>query len=151
MSKTQKVMALVAALLFLVSALVTGCSNGGEESGADEQDYRIKIFSGGNLTTSLNLTQLQSLPNVSLSAFGKSEEGPTLLLVLELAGVKEFTKVTVVGMVRGRLASGELTLNRDEITGDVILDFTNRGTTKLAGAQIPEDDWIIDVTEIRTE
>jgi hypothetical protein len=149
MKKTMKILLVMVLTVFTLS-LGAGCSGETGKPSAEEE-YSIKIISEGEQVTSLNLTKLQSLPTVSLSAFGKSEEGPTLLSVLKLAGINEFSKVTVIGMVRGRIATGELTLTRSEITDEVILDFTNRGTTKLAGAQIPEDNWIIDVTEIRLE
>jgi hypothetical protein len=118
---------------------------------ADTGDYRINIVYHGESFTALSLAQLQTLPKISLNAFNKSEEGPTLLSALELAGVKDFTALTVIGMLRGRIASGELTLMRNEITNEVILDFSNHGTAKLAGPNIPEDNWIIDVSEMRIE
>jgi hypothetical protein len=147
--KMLKIICLFVGLFAFTTGLVTGCSDTTGDSA--EEDYHINFILKDTQVASLNLSQLQSLPKVSLSAFGKSEEGPTLLSVLELAGINEFNTITVIGMVKGRVASGELTLTRSEITDEVILDFTNRGTTKLAGAQIPEDNWIIDVTEMRLE
>jgi hypothetical protein len=147
--KMLKIICLFVGLFAFTTGLVTGCSDTTVDSA--EEDYHINFILKDTQVASLNLSQLQSLPKVSLSAFGKSEEGPTLLSVLELAGINEFNTITVIGMVKGRVASGELTLTRSEITDEVILDFTNRGTTKLAGAQIPEDNWIIDVTEMRLE
>jgi hypothetical protein len=153
---TQKLYLFLSLLLILFALpLVIGCSaktvTPTETSPTGEAGYHIKFFLKDKQVASLGITELQTLPKVSLSAFSVSEEGPTLLSVLELAGIKEFTKVQITGMVRGRIASAQLTLNRDEITPEVILDFTNRGTAKLAGAKIPQDNWVIDVSEIRAE
>jgi hypothetical protein len=151
MRKMLKVTPIITGLIILISLFITGCSSDTGEPLTEEDGYSIKILSGSKQIASLSLSELQSLPKVSLTAYGKSEEGPTLPSVLELAGVEEYTKVTVIGMVRGRIASAELTLTRSEITDEVILDFSNRGTCKLAGATIPDDNWIIDVEEMRLE
>jgi len=133
----------------VVAALATGCAK--STSGTTEPGYLVKVTVKGAPAASLTIAQLQDLPKVSLDAYGKSEEGPTLLSALDLAGVKDFSKITISGLMKGRVASAELTLTRDQVTGTVILDFTNRGTVKLAGADIPEDNWIIDVTELKVE
>ena len=117
-----------------------------------ETGYQIKVFSKGQQVASLGLTQLHSLPEVTIEMGGDSPgSGPTLQSVLELAGIQEYSKVTISGMVRGRIATAELTLHRAEITDEVLLDFTNQGKTKLCGKQIPQSNWIVDVTEIRAE
>jgi hypothetical protein len=94
---------------------------------------------------------MSSLPKVTVTAYGKTEEGPTLQSVLGLAGIEDFNTLTVKGMLRGRVATGELTLKPADVLGGAILDFSNRGTAKVAGANIPEDNWIIDVSEIWAE
>jgi hypothetical protein len=153
--KRLRNLSLVALLLAVTITLFAGCS--GQPDATDTappgsgESYQIKVVLPDKQVVFLGLSELQILPKVSITAYGKSEEGPTLLSALDLAGVKEFNKVTVVGMLRGRVASGELTLNRSEVTSEVILDFTNRGTAKLSGSQIPEDNWIIDVSEMRVE
>jgi hypothetical protein len=142
-----------AALLLIA---LCGCSGAADTSNntttpAADAGYQIKITLKDGQITYLGLPELQTLPTVQMEAYGKSEEGPTFLSALELAGVSDFSKVTISGMLRGRVATGEITLSRAEVTEDVILDFSNRGTTKLAGPEIPEDNWIIDVAEISIE
>ena len=100
---------------------------------------------------SLGLTELHTLPEVNLNIAGKTEAGPTLSSVLELAGIKNFSEIKVSGMLKGRLATGELTLKPSDINSDVILSYNNQGKTKLCGKEIPDSNWIIDVAEIRSE
>lgn len=117
----------------------------------EETGYRIKVMQNGKQIALLSLTQLQTLPAVTFSAYQRTETGPTLLSVLKLAGIDSFSKITISGMLRGRVATGELTLARNEVTDEVILDFSNQGTAKLAGSEIPFDNWIIDVSEMGVE
>lgn len=156
MNKKQAVILVSSAVCILAAVMIAGCSSRSTDvsTAAASQTaagYKVVFFLNGQQVASLGLEQLQTLPKVSLALADRSEEGPTLLSVLELAGIKEFSKLTVVGMVRGRVATAELELQRSQVTEDLILDFTNRGTTKLAGAQLSEDKWVIDVAEIRAE
>jgi hypothetical protein len=152
MNRICKVIRLTAVLIpaLLVSGFACSASTGGSDN-TSAAEYAIKVFRNNKQIASLDIAKLQTLPKIPLTASGKSEEGPTLLSALELAGIKDFNKITVSGMIRGRIATTELTLTRAEVTPDVILDFSNRGTAKLAGDSIPFDNWVIDVSEIRIE
>jgi len=46
---------------------------------------------------------------------------------------------------------GLLVLERDQLTGDVVLDFANRGTVKIAGPDIAWADRVRDITELEVE
>ena len=118
-----------------------------------ETGYHIKFFQNGQQVASLGLEELHSLPEMTLNipGSGSTEQGPTLSSVLELAGITDFSKITVTGMLKGRIATAELTLDRTEITEEVMFDFNNQGKTKLCGARIPDSNWIIDVAEIYAE
>ena len=149
-------------ILFTSLILSISCADGTVSSissdsstttSTSDTGYHISFFLNGKQVASLGLIELHTLPEVTLSipGAGSDEQGPTLLSVLELAGIKNFSKVTISGMLKGRIATGELTLNRGDITGEVILDFNNQGKTKLCGSQIPDSNWIIDVAEIHAE
>lgn len=111
-------------------------------------EYAIKVFWNGQQVALLSFDDLLQLPQIDVVADGKPQEGPTLLSVLQLAGIREFSQVKASGLCRGRIASAELVLNRADITDEVILDKTNIGTTKLCGPDIPYNNWIIDVNEL---
>ncbi len=150
---TAIVLILASSLLFVTCANDTSAPSASTNvTSANETGYQIKFFLKGQQVASLGITELHSLPEVAIEMGGDTPEtGPTLQSVLDLAGIKEYSKVTVSGMLKGRIATGELALQRSEITNDVILDFNNQGKTKLCGKQIPESNWIIDVAEIRAE
>jgi hypothetical protein len=143
------------------STLTAGCAaraNSGSaatsspaSTSTEQAGYHINVLQNGRQTGSLSLAQLKTLPTVTFNAYQRTETGPTLLSALKLAGIDSFARITVSGMLRGRVATGELSLNRNDITDEVILDFSNEGKAKLAGSKIPFDNWIIDVSEVRVE
>jgi hypothetical protein len=150
---------LIAALCLIPLLLLVACGNNEATSSqsttistVSSSGYKIKIFSENQLITSLGIEELQSLPQVSVDVGSDTPaNGPTLQSVLEKAGTKEFTEVTVIGMSKGRIATAETTLQKADITPEVVLDFNKQGKTKLCGIRILQDKWIIDVSEIRAE
>ena len=153
-------LSLIISLFILSVSFITGCSS----STADNETslkvpgtsaliptgagYSIQVFSAEIQIGTLTLEALSDLDKIKFTADGKNEEGPTLMSVLSLVGISSFEEITVCGFTRGRLATAELTLKWAQINDRVILDFSNQGTCKLAGADIPTNDWIIDVTKM---
>ncbi|MBI5353894.1 MAG: hypothetical protein HZB50_14730 [Chloroflexi bacterium] len=90
----------------------------------------------------VTLDAVKALPLAQLSVEGKMEEGPYLLDVLALAGVKEFTEITLTG------SSNPVTLRFAQVDNNTILDFNNHGAMKLATTYIPKPQWTKDVAEI---
>jgi hypothetical protein len=88
---------------------------------------------------------LKALPLANIQVKGKVEEGPKLMDILAAAGVTDFTAVTLTG------SNGSITLPREQVDDQTILDFTNRGTVKLASTYVPKDDWIKDITRIEVK
>jgi hypothetical protein len=150
----------VITVLGLLYMPVLGCTKGTEtiktpasiSTGTTKIDtgnkYTIKVFSNDEQIASLSLDDVLKLQQVAETADGKEQEGPTLLSVLELAGVREFSEVKVEGLTKGRIASAELILSKGQITDRVILDRTNKGTTKLCSPDIAANNWIIDVDKL---
>ncbi len=88
---------------------------------------------------------LKQMPLAQVTVEGKVEEGVKLLDVLAEAGVTDFEKVTLTGN------NGSMTLTRDQVNDEAILDFTNHGTVKQSATNVPKADWIKDITEIKVE
>ena len=134
-------------------ATTTSSSSIDNATNTNSTEYRIKFFLNDEQVSSLGLSDLHNLPEVTLTIAGthSDETGPTLSSVLKLAGIQNYNKVTIKGMLKGRIATGELTLNKSEVTDNVMFDFNNQGKTKLCGTNIPEANWIIDVSEIYIE
>jgi hypothetical protein len=154
MSRIVRLMLAVAIVLMALAAFTAGCSsnsNSSEDSNNDSsstKEYSIEISRNGQHVTDVTLYQLHALPEVSFEAKGTTQTGPSLLSVLQYAGITDFTKATVSGLSKGRVASAEKTLNRADIDDQVILEFNNQGKTKLAAPSIPDNEWIIDVEAI---
>ena len=90
----------------------------------------------------ITLDQLKSLPLAQLTVDGKTEEGPKLMDVLALAGVTDFSEVSLEG------SSSPATLTREQVDDNTILDFNNHGTLKLATTYIPKANWTKDISKI---
>jgi len=88
---------------------------------------------------------LKQLPLATIRVEGKIEEGPKLMDILTAAGVTSFSEVTLTGN------NGSITLPQAQVDDNTILDFTNRGTVKLASTYVPKADWIKDITEIEVK
>ena len=159
MSKGVKIVSLLILTTVLCFSFLVSCASksststsvNGTQTTTDTSSYQIEILDNNQQVASVSLAQLHALPSVTLTLDGKSEVGPTLSAVLELAGIKDFSQITVSGMLKGRLATGQLTLKPSDITDQVILSYNNVGKTKLCGTQIPDSNWIIDVAEIEAQ
>jgi hypothetical protein len=150
---------MLAAAIAVTSLVVftAGCSsdnNSSEDTNNDEsstQEYSVEITLNDQHVADVTLSQLHTLPEVSFTANEKTQTGPTLLSVLQYAGITEFSQVKVSGWSKGRVATAELPLDKADITDQVILEFNNQGKTKLAAPTIPDSDWIVDVEAIEVE
>ncbi|MBI5298161.1 MAG: hypothetical protein HY869_22010 [Chloroflexi bacterium] len=90
----------------------------------------------------ITLDQLKSLPLAQLTVDGKTEEGPKLMDILTLAGVTDFSEVSLTG------SSAPVTLTREQVDDNTILDFNNHGTLKLSTTYVPKADWTKDISTI---
>lgn len=102
----------------------------------------FKIVKADGTTFDVTLEAVKSLPLTQITVDGKVQEGPKLLEVLALAGVTEFTEVSLSG------TGSPSTLTFEQVKDNTILDFSNRGTMKLATTHIPKADWTKDIAEI---
>jgi len=91
---------------------------------------------------SVTLDALKKLPLANITVDGKVQEGPKLIDILNLAGVTDFAEVTLTG------SASPVTLTREQVDDNTILDFNNHGTLKLATTYIPMPDWTKDISEI---
>ena len=102
----------------------------------------FQIVKADGTTFDVTLDAVKALPLATLQAEGKVEEGPYLKDVLALAGVTEFTEVSLSG------SSNPATLTFEQVDENTILDFNNHGTMKLSSTYIPKADWTKDVALI---
>lgn len=102
----------------------------------------FQIVKADGTTFDVTLDAVKALPLAQVQAEGKVEEGPYLSDVLALAGVTEFTEVTLTG------SSNPVTLTFEQVDENTILDFNNHGTMKLSSTYIPKAEWTKDVSLI---
>ncbi len=133
-------------LIFLMAIgmmLMSACAASAEEpAAADTSNVLFKIVRADGSTYDVTLNAVKALPLAQVQAEGKMEEGPYLKDVLALAGVTEFTEVSLSG------SSNPVTLAFEQVDENTILDFNNHGTMKLSSTYIPKAEWTKDVAEI---
>jgi hypothetical protein len=157
--KIYRLMFPAASLLLLVFtfSLLTSCSKSPETTQPAASDntppagYSIAVSAGSGTVVYLTLDQLNKLAKTAVRAADRNNDGPSLSSVLDLAGIKEYKSVKVVGMDRGRMATAELSLERQQVTDKTILDITNRGTCKFVSPDVAFENWIYDVTALVVE
>jgi uncharacterized protein YceK len=156
-----------AAIIVMVISLVmlSGCSqvtstsaegvaadnSSAEKTGYSSSVYSIAFFFNGNKMAALTIDDLSTLEQVTININGSPQDGPTLISALKMAGIDDFTELTAYGMSRGRLATAEATLKREQIDDSVMLDINKHGKCKLCGANIPQSNWIIDIEKIEVK
>jgi hypothetical protein len=109
-------------------------------------DYRLRVIRDERTLRSYSVSDLERLGAHRVFMQDQWEEGPRLLDALKEAGVTSFEQVRVVGL--GVRDDGELTLDRSDIDGEVLLDIAKRGTAKVCGPQIPYEERVRDVVEL---
>ena len=113
-------------------------------SNAASEPGIFDVVKADGTTQPFSLEQLKALPVKTIMADGKPQEGPAILDVLAAVGVSDFQKVTIAG-------AGSVTLSKDEVTAEVILDFNNHGTVKLASPALPIPSPVKEVKTITVE
>ena len=136
----------ILSILFLLFTLIfSACSTPATiESQAQPaaSNALFQIVKADGTTFDVTLDAVKALPLATLQAEGKVEEGPYLKDVLALAGVTEFTEVSLTG------SSSPATLTFEQVDENTILDFNNHGTMKLSSTYIPKANWTKDVALI---
>ena len=102
----------------------------------------FQVVKADGSTFDVTLDALKKLPLANITVDGKVQEGPKLLDILNLAGVTDFTEVTLTG------SASPVILARAQVDNNTILDFNNHGTLKLATTYIPMPNWTKDISEI---
>ncbi len=129
--------------LIALCLLLSACSSAASEpTEVSSSPALFQIIKADGTKFGVTLDALKKLPLAQVTAEGMVEEGPYLLDVLALAGVTQFTEITLSG------SSNLVTLTFDQVDENTILDFNNHGTMKLSSTYIPKAQWTKDVAEI---
>jgi hypothetical protein len=130
--------------LFLLIFLLSACASAAKtaEPVQPQPAALFKIVKPDGSKFDVTLDAVKKLTLAQITVEGKVQEGPKLLDILSLAGVTDFTEITLTG------SSAPCTLKHEQVDDNTLLDFSNRGTMKLATTYISKAEWTKDITEI---
>lgn len=145
MSRFLRVLMVGAAMV-----LASACSDGGTgTTQPPAADVVLRVVSGGEVAADWTLADLEaSVEFTELTVGDDLQSGPLLLDVLAASGVGDWESGRVFGMGEGRVFEVTLDINSGAVDRGWILDVTNKGTLKLAAADLSKDQWVRDVGEI---
>ena len=130
---------IAAAVLAAVALVMTACAAPAEQSAV----FQIKLVDGA--LKPVTADALKALPQVEITVDGKPQQGPAVIDVIKQAGVTDFAQVTIKG------DTGEVVLTKAELTSEVILDYANNGSVKLASPKLPIPSPVRRVTVIEVQ
>lgn len=141
---------LAAALVVLViAALGVEALMSARASGPGAGGYAVVIVCDEEVLARYTLEDMEEFEQATITVDGDEQVGPRLIDVLEDAGVDEFSRLSITGM--GIRDDGALALTRAEVTDEVLLDISRRGTVKIVSPALEWDERVRDVTEIVVE
>lgn len=110
----------------------------------------MTIFVADEAVATWTIESLQAAVDfVTLTIDGDEQSGPRVLDVLAASGVTEWETAEVLGKGEGRSFDVGVTISATEVDAEWVFDVTNRGTLKLAAAELPREQWVRDAGEIR--
>ena len=143
----RKTLSLVT-VVYIVMAACSGANTTGTEPPAE--DVVLRVVLDGEVAVDWTLAGLEEqISFADLAIDGDTQSGPLLVDVLTASGVDEWTSGEVLGMGEGRVFEVSLPIASSEVDAGWVLDVTNQGTLKLASAELPREQWVRDVGEIR--
>ena len=146
--KGKRVFPIFLSVLILFSIVIL--SFGSCNTEADE--YHIDLFLSGKFVRSITLYDLMELEQIDFAG-NENEKGPTLLSVLNLVDIYDFSQVVVYGLSEEKaeksriLTETEIALTSSQVFG-VLMVITENETVKLAIPNTLSHDWIFDVYKI---
>ena len=139
------------ALLLAVGLLLGSCSSGTTDvTDPPAEGVILRIVVGGTVAADWTLADLEDrVTSTEIMIDGDMQSGPLLIDVIAASGVENWQSGEVFGMGEGRTFEVKLDVSASEVDDGWILDVTNQGTLKLAAADLPREQWVRDVSEIR--
>jgi len=139
------------AALVIAVFVAAACSSEVSDSLAPPaDDVVVRVTIAGEVAVDWTLADLDaSVEHSEIVVDGDTERGPRLLEVLTASGVEEWESAEVIGMGEGRSFAVSLEVSSSQVNEGWILDVTRQGTLKLAAEDLPREQWVRDVAEIR--
>ena len=108
--------------------------------------YRVVVIYRDQELAQYSVDKLRKLDVRKVIMDGQLQEGPTLVSVLEDAGVGPFSRIRVIGA--GVRDAGVYDFAKASLSEDVLLDFAVRGTVKLCAPDMKWADRVRDVERV---
>ena len=143
MTSISRWLIIIGSVAALVACASPGATPAAQPASGSSPDAILQVV-GPNNTKGFSLKDLQALPAATITVDGKPQDGPAVLDVLKAAGITDFKEVTFTG-------TGTITLSREQVTAEVILDFNNRGLVKFAATSVPQANWPKDIAKIEVK
>jgi hypothetical protein len=134
-----------------VALVAAGCSAGSSsmnEMPAD--DVVLRVVVDDEVAKDWTLAELEAeTVFVDIAIEDDTQSGPLLRDVIVASGVDDWDTAEVLGMSEGRVIAVGLDIDSSSVDETWVFDVTNRGTLKLAAAELAREHWVRDVGEIR--
>ena len=139
-----------AALLAVGALLVAACGDDGGGTDGEGAGVVLTVFVADEAVAEWTLEELQAeVDFITLTIDGDEQSGPRVLDVLAASGVTDWEIAEVLGKGESRSFDIGIEVRADDVGEGWVFDVTNRGTLKLAAADLPREQWVRDAGEIR--
>jgi hypothetical protein len=119
--------------------------NGAGYPAPGSQHSPVQVVKPDGQTLSLGDAELSNAVASSVTAGGQSYQGVPLNTVVLLAGIQNYTQLIITG------ASNTVTLDKDKVTQDTLVSFSDQGLPQLVSGTLPADQWVKDITKIEVK
>jgi hypothetical protein len=109
------------------------------------QQSPIQVVKPDGQAVSLGSAELANAVATSVTAGGQSYQGIPLSTVVLLAGIQDYTQLVISG------ASNSVTLDKDKVTQDTLVSYSDQGLPQLVSGTLPADQWVKDITKIEVK
>ena len=142
----KRLLAIITVFIFMLG--FQGCGktsgNGGGLKNEKVENYSVKIVYDGKEIKGYSIDDIKKMPTTSFEQDNSKEEGPSIATILTENNIKEYSKITFIGMWKD-----SITMTKEQVEKGSLLDITNHDTTKLAAKAINKDKWIKDIATIK--
>jgi hypothetical protein len=114
-------------------------------TGEISQTVLLTVIKGDGSTINMAPWEFKRISRVKIRVAGKIVNAPTLSEVLKAAGVTSFNQIIITG------ANNTLTVPRDQVTDKLLLDYSANDRLKLIITNLPKEQWIKGVYQIKVE
>ena len=127
-------------LLTVGALLVAACGDGDDATGSEASGVVLTVFVTDEVVAEWTLEELQAeVEFITLTIDGDEQSGPRVMDVLAASGVAQWETAEVLGKGESRSFDIGVEVRAADLDEGWVFDVTNRGTLKLAAADLPRE------------